>query len=225
MGGPYCDVTPAEAKEVWDSLVKAGKPVNSHVVQKAFADVGRSVTARVIRNWKKNGWTRKDLPSNLAPTRSAQAVITIGAALPALDVTITQLFPEIMEAEIKPVVSPVAFIEGRYAELKTLSDEALLSESARSFDRMNISLSDFINQNAEWCVRNIPAELGSLLRGIAMSKAAVLSTYTQALTLRERTMKLLPDNDQQPPMKGAPEVLREDPLALELKAYERAARM
>lgn len=51
-----CDVSPEEAKILWESTANPSYPK----IAAAFRQAGRTVSAASIRTWKLNGWKRKD---------------------------------------------------------------------------------------------------------------------------------------------------------------------
>lgn len=210
MGMRLTDITPEEAGRVWASLEV---PTLSKL-QAKFRAIGRNVEIWVLKRWQDADW--KTGTPQAVPADQAKQTLDLAAGTLTGDPasTLADIAPEMAATRVLPIASP-----DRMTELHTMSDEALLSESARVFERTNVLLMETITEHRKVLVTERPEGLAALLRGIASSKIAVNSTYSQAVALRERTMKLVQDSD--PQARQAPMEPSADPLAHFIEASGR----
>lgn len=209
MGMRLTDITPEEAGRVWASLET---PTLSKL-QAKFQAVGRHVEIWVLKRWQDAEW--KTSRPQAVPAEQAKATLDLAAGAITGDPasSLADIAPEMAATTVLPIASP-----DRMTELHGMSDEALLSESARVFERTNILLMETITHNRVVLVTERPEGLAALLRGIAGSKIAVNSTYSQAVALRERTMKLVQDNDRTPESQ-VPMQPSSDPLSASIESW------
>lgn len=216
-GRPCCDVTPDEARRVWDSVAKSGLPVSSAMVARMFTAAGRPVTQRAVHEWKKRGWK---VGRSRADTNSAQILretLETGAALISGDpeTRIADLIPEMDGAVITYPLPTQAWLE----KARSLSLEDLITEAAKAhlvawyavMKTVSENPKKYLDTSIEGVARLFDSEGGNAAAGM----------LTAAGSLRDKAMKL--DDAMRDVTSRADEVPppADDPMLIELMAFRR----
>lgn len=211
------DVTPAEAKLVWESLAAVGV-VSSVMVASAFTAAGRPVDPTTIQRWRRRGWEAPQLPSSADLLRQS---MDIAAPLITGDpeTRIADLVPEMADCGKVEFIPPTVEVLTHLDVLRAMSADQLLTEAAKAHLIAWSALMGVIAANpTKYLDRSIEG-VAELFKAGATGQRAPVDCLTGALTLRERTMKLVEDK---PPGDTVPsQTIDSDPMARELAHFAR----
>lgn len=220
------DVTPEQAKFVWESF---GKP-SLRQVAGAFAAVNRPIDFRLLSKWRNNGWRRgKD---EAPASRAKAAVDRLDVAIPALTNNPATRVDDFVEPTNRRKLAQTAFGFGAgvpsdlNVEIDVLrqtligaSDEGLMRAEAREMKITNIILQRVIQRRAEELIMDNTSGLSEVIEALGQYPAGSNECYDKMITYRERAAQVIdgtsPINDHIP----RPEDLR-DPLQAAIAEME-----
>lgn len=206
-----CDVAPAEAQVVWDSM----KLPSSAKVTAVFRSCGRHVSAGVIRKWHRNGWQPVLPQRNLPPTNGEDQSCGRGDGQTPLSVTIedvkrvignltgdpnlkiedlTPFFSAAMPRNYRPqnlpekMLVPVHDPRSLVQLIDGMTDIELLRETNRRAQGLCMAVFNEIDRQRMLLVNDNPDSLGSLFRALAGFLEAANMGAKHYLDVKERAM-------------------------------------
>jgi hypothetical protein len=192
-------IYPQEAERIWASLPR---PTPRKVALEMWED-GRYVSPDMIDFWQSRGWKGEPFPRL--------------THLPAFE----DLFadePDSATTALRDAVVDRRLMDG----FGDMSDDALMRLCAREIQAMLIVTSRAIRARKTKLVTEKPKELGALIKAIGEATETVHASYNQVLTLRERSMKMIENNQEQPSTETP--VPDDDPLKGQLQQWSTHAK-
>ena len=194
-------VTPDEARDCWDAMVRNGNKVSCRKVSEAFNLLGRPVSHAVIAKWRRLGWKSKD------PTDAIKkAKQRIREAVKAINIDpATRLRELVAEAQLDLM------------QLKADSDADMLHKNAREALTTSIMAQRFIQRIAPDVAAADPTGLARLMEATVLFMRHIPPMFEQMISIKERSMKL-----EMPGIKEVqPATMEHDPLEAALARFRK----
>lgn len=203
--GPVCNVTPEEAKFVWESM----RYPSAAKVSAALRAAGRHVSGRAIIDWRRQGWKHEG-PIDDESRRGSQlqkAAIELNAAVPVLtrdaSVQLDQVvgfsteFPRSTSRTDK-VRLPVKLVDNRslVEMIDGMTDIQLLREVNRRAQGICMAIFNEVDIQRKPLVGETPDALGNLFRAMSSFLEAANTGAKHFLDIEERKMRVVNPNNQ-----------------------------
>lgn len=190
---------PADARDVWQSIVNSGGKPSTRRVAAALAASGQFLPLghNAIARWKRAGWKANSRKGN-RQSPMMEAAEKLDAAVPALTGDPT--------TRTKDVVSPPPSAPSgggtkdqskddpgipTYDELNELADDDLMRKANRDTYITNIIVNARIRAGLDNLIKDRPRELGSLQDALAGTLVRANDSF---ITVSDRAMKIIPGN-------------------------------
>lgn len=226
-----CDVTPAEAKVVWDSM----KNPTAVKVSAAFRSCGRQVTRESIGNWRKTNWepVEKCALNTPPPEMVSHQQVTLEDVRQAIghltgnpNIRLEDLVPKQIEGMPqnyraqglpKQMLAPVHDMRAIYQLIDGMTDVELLRATNRQAQGVCMVLFNEIDRQRMLLVNDNPEALGKLIAALAGFLDAANMGAKHYLDVRERSMLEINPNGK----RGRGEL--DDDMSENLKAMQNVA--
>jgi hypothetical protein len=188
MTSPQYDVTPEEAKRVYDAAVKArgGKEPPMHEIADAFASIGRLISERTLRRWRRKGWD----PGRQYRSPFERALVVFNGAAARFNVDLTALTPDLIDIKMPSADQAMGSFHAMMVQLEAMRMADLIERNARMMISTSIIMQTLIHQHGKDMMLDKPTGLAQLLRELGRWNDFAYRSIETVVMLRERSMKM-----------------------------------